>query len=482
MMNKRLGRRRFLTTVGGATLTGMLRPSNIFSETTTSGQKTKPNVLFIAIDDLNDWIGPLGGHPDTLTPNMDRLAKKSLVFTNAECAAPCCVPSRTALFTGILPEKTGYYDNSCGFYRENEKLKDVVTLPQYFTKHGYFTAGTGKITHHADVPAWDEFWNTSYWVNPWPKWYDARAKVEKTKEWVPTPASREEMTDWKSAEWAAEKLNKKYDKPFFLGCGFYLPHEPWFVPKEYYDKFDLDKLTLPEVPLDDMDDLGASQKGKGGTAKQCIADHDLWRKAVRGYLASINFADDCLGVILDALENSEYKDNTIIMLWSDHGFHVGEKYNWSKFKLWEESARCVLMCSAPGVTTGDSRCSAPVNLVDMYPSLVELCGLPRKDGLDGVSFVPQLKTPSAKRYRPSVTANQDGFSLRTEQYRYIWYYDGSEELYDHRKDPMEWNNLAGNPEYSAVQQKLKTFVPKNPEPKYIAAKKRENKKKKKPSK
>lgn len=478
-MKKRPTRRRFMQVAAAAGLSSLINPSGAFAKTGRS-QKKKPNVLFIAIDDLNDWIGPLGGHPDTLTPNLDRLAKRSLVFTNAECAAPCCVPSRTAMFTGILPEKTGYYDNYCGFYRQNDKLKDVVTLPQYFTAHGYFTAGTGKITHHADVGAWDEFWNKPYWVNPWPEWYDGSTN-DRTREWVPTPASREEMTDWKSAEWAAEKLKKEYDKPFFIGCGFFLPHEPWFVPKEYYDKFDLDKLTLPEVKLDDMDDVGkGQQKKKSALAKKCIANHDLWRKGVRGYLASINFADDCLGLVLDALDHSEYRDNTIVLLWSDHGFHLGEKYNWSKFKLWEESARCVLMCSAPGVTTGGTRCAAPVNLVDMYPTLIDLCGIPSKDGLGGISFVPQLKNPATKRNRPSVTANPEGFSLRTEQYRYIWYYDGAEELYDHRKDPMEWNNLAGKPEYRYIKEKLKAFVPKNPAPKYTQPKKGKKKKKKLP--
>jgi arylsulfatase A-like enzyme len=199
-----------------------------------------------------------------------------------------------------------------------------------------------------------------------------------------------------------------------------------------------------------------------GTVAKIVADETTWRKGVQAYLASINFADECVGLLLDALDASPYRDNTIVMLWSDHGFHVGEKIHWSKFTLWEESARCVMICAAPGVEPG-LRCNQPVNLMDMYPTLLEMCGLPAKPNQAGITFLPQLTDPALHR-DPSITANDKGFSVRTERWRYIWYYDGSEELYDHDKDPMEWDNLAGKPELKSIQEKLKAFVPRNPVP------------------
>ena len=454
----KLSRREFVFGIGAAAVAGpglaMRAPDK---------PANKPNVLFIAIDDLNDWVGCLGGHPDTLTPNIDRLGARGTVFTNAECAAPACIPSRTAMFTGKSPASTGYYSNNAGYYRNDPKMRDAVTLAEYFSRNGYHTMGAGKITHHIDKKAWDECWAKPYWNNPAPDWYKETNK-DRTREWVPVNASREEMTDWKFAEWAEENLKRKHDKPFFLACGFFRPHEPWFAPKEYYDRFPPGKITLPSVNRNDFDDIDKKDLGRNRTALKCLADEGLWRKAVQAYLACINFADECVGKVLDALDASPHRDNTVVVLWSDHGFHLGEKLQWSKFQLWEESARCVLICRVPGVTRPASRCEQPVNLIDLYPTLIDVCGLPKREGLDGRSFLPQLRDATTKRPNPSITANDKGFSLRSERYRYIQYRDGTEELYDHRKDPLEWSNLARNPKYAGVKAELKEYVPTNRAP------------------
>jgi arylsulfatase A-like enzyme len=427
----------------------------------------KPNVLFIAVDDLNDWVGCLGGNPDTQTPNIDRLARRGLVFVNAACAAPSCVPSRIALMTGKSPADTGLYDNPNGEFRRYADLKNLVTLPQYFSQQGYHTLGVGKLLHNPNKADYDELNNIVYWRNPEPAGVDCtkppRTKEEYLEWWKPVDVNVEEMTDWKMAHWAAQQLERKFDKPFFLACGIFRPHEPWNVPRKYYEKFPLDQLTLPKVKKDDMEDLGPGQRQPNPTVIKIVDDEQTWRKGVQAYLASVNFADECVGMLLDALDRSPYKDNTIIILWSDHGWHLGEKLHWSKFTLWEESARCVLLCAGPGVAAG-TRCNQPVSLLDIYPTLVEMCALPAKAGLAGESFLPQLKDPACKRTKPSVTANTKGFSVRTEQWRYISYYDGSEELYDHDKDPLEWDNLAGKAELAGTKETLKVFVPKKPHP------------------
>ena len=447
----------------------LLLPALFLSPTneSASAAPVRPNVLFIAVDDLNDWVGCLGGNPDTKTPHIDRLARRGMVFANAECAAPACVPSRSALMTGKKPADTGLYDNPSGEFRRYADLKHLVTLPQYFSKNGYHTMGVGKVLHNPDKTDYDELHDIVYWRNPEPPGVDcekpARTKEEYLEWWKPVDVKVEEMTDWKMARWAAKQLERRHDKPFFLACGIFRPHEPWNVPPKYYEKFPLDRLTLPKVKKDDLADLGPGQRRPNPTVVKILEDEQTWRKGVQAYLANINFADECVGILLDALDASPYKDNTIIMLWSDHGWHLGEKFAWSKFTLWEESARCVLICAAPGVAAG-TRCNQPVSLLDVYPSLLEMCNLPAKAGQAGESFLPQLKDPARKRAQPAVTANPRGFSVRTERWRYIWYYDGSEELYDHDKDPMEWDNLAGKAELAAMKDTLKTFVPQNPLP------------------
>jgi arylsulfatase A-like enzyme len=427
---------------------------------------TQPNVLFIAVDDLNDWIGCLGGNPDTKTPNMDRLAARGMLFANTCCAAPACIPSRSALMTGVKPADSGLYSNMNGEFRQFLDLKKAETIPQYFARYGYYTIGAGKVLHSPSKEDYDELAPFSYWKNPLPagitKENLRRNVAEYIEDWLPLDVDKTEMTDWKTAQWAAERLGRKHDKPFFLACGFYRPHVPLHAPQEYYDRFPLDKLTLPKIKTDDLEDLDPSRQRKNKVVQGIVENETTWRKGVQAYLANINFADECVGLLLDALDASPYKNNTIVMLWSDHGLHQGEKYQFAKFTLWEEASRCVLMCAGPGIPTG-TRCDQPVNLLDMYPTLLEMCDLPPKAEQAGISFLPQIKDRTKER-DPSITANEQGFSVRSQNWRYIWYYNGTDELYDHTHDPMEWDNLASVETFREIKEWHKAFVPKNPVP------------------
>ena len=464
-----MDRRTFLRlTVAGATTT-------LVPTFRTLGQAVvgnRPNVLFIAIDDLNDWIGCLGGHPDVKTPNLDRLAKRGVLFTNAHCSAPACNPSRASLMTGIPPSTSGVYRNP-NPWRKSPVLKDAVTIPQHFMAHGYRAVGGGKIYHGGfpDPPSWQAYFPSQKKNKPDDPMPEGRPLngIPKTShfDWGPVDVDDKEMGDWKVADWAISKLSKKHDRPFFLGCGFFRPHLPWYVPKEYFDMYPADKITLPNVKEDDLDDvppLGKRMARPEGDHRKVLA-HNQWRKAVQGYLASISFVDTCVGRVIDAFDGSDYKDNTIIVLWSDHGWHLGEKLHWRKFALWEEATHNVLMMVAPGVTKPAQHCSRPVTMLDIYPTLIELCDLKSKRELEGRSLVPLLKDPDAAWQRPALTTHgKDNHSLRTERWRYIRYSDGTEELYDHSNDALEWHNLASRPECEQVKAQLGRWLPKNSAP------------------
>ncbi len=428
------------------------------------------NFLFIAIDDLNDWTGFLGGHPQTLTPNMDRLAKQGMVFEKAYCAASVCNPSRAALLTGYRPASTGVYNNK-DFMRDSEVLKDALTLPQWLSKYGYFSMARGKIFHNAwgvwsDPGSWDLHENTiggygnsirreGFQVNGIPV-----GEAATNFDWGPTDGVFEQTEDYLTAKWAGEQLQKDHDKPFFLACGIFRPHLEWFVPQQFFDKFPLEGIILPEVKEDDLNDVP-----KAGilTSRDYVAakKFNKQKDAVQAYLACINYADSCIGVVLDALEKSKYADNTIVILWGDHGWHLGEKLRYKKFTLWEESARMPLIIRVPGMTKQGSRCERTVNLLDLYPTITELAGVPQNKANEGISIVPLLKNANKKWNHPSLTTmGQNRHSIRDERYRYIRYQDGSEELYDHKVDSMEWNNLADNPKYNKIKTKLGSFMPK----------------------
>ena len=427
----------------------------------------KPNILFMAIDDLNDWIGCLGGHPDTKTPNLDRLASKSLLFTNAFCAAPACNPSRAALMTGIRPSTSGVYFNSQP-WRKSKVLKEAVTLPQYFRAHGYKAMGSGKIYHgrYPDPPSWDYYWpslTTCQPADPAPKDRPLNG-IPKTGhfDWGPVDARPEDMGDWKVADWIIDQLNSKQKKPFFLACGFYRPHLPWYVPQKYFDMHPLESIELPKVKQDDLDDVPEAGKRMARLRDhRNVIKYHQWRKAVQAYLASISFADEMVGRVVDAFEKSAYADNTILVLWSDHGWHLGEKLHWRKFALWEEATHNVLMMRTPGMKTGGQRCERPVNLLDIYPTLLELAGLSKKADVEGRSLVPLLHNPDMEWRFPTVTTyGPNNHSVRSKRWRYTRYAEGSEELYDHKSDEMEWTNLAGEKQFASVKHRLARLLPK----------------------
>ncbi len=447
----------------------------------------KPNVLFISVDDLNDWTGCLGGHPQAKTPNIDRLAASGVLFTNAHCAAPACNPSRTAIMTGISPHKSGLYENG---QKMREILPDAELLPKYFSNHGYWSGGSGKILHYfIDAPSWDEYHPAKETEDPFPRTlYPQRRPVSLPRggpwqyvetDWGPLDATDEQFGgDWLVSKWIGEQLQKKHDQPFFLACGIYRPHEPWFVPKRYFQLFPIEDIQLPVgYKDDDLDDLPSAGRRRGPNRYFAhIRAHKQWKQGIQGYLASIAFADAMVGRVIDALENGPNRDKTIVVLWSDHGWHLGEKQHWQKFTAWRVCTRIPLIVRVPagaaGLPSGTSPgtvCTKPVNLLSLFPTLTELAGLPRKPECDGPSIVPLLGNPKADWPHVSLThlSEPGSYGLSAERWRYIHYANGDEELYDCQADPHEWTNLAVAANCAAKLEELRarapqTFAPRVP--------------------
>jgi arylsulfatase A-like enzyme len=366
-----------------------------------------------------------------------------------------------------------------------EVLPDAETLPQYFRANGYWAAGAGKIFHNnmPDPESWDDYYPSK--EEHMPDYY--RPKPGETVnmppfkdmymafDWSPIPISDEETGDYGSVRWVSDQLDREHEKPFFLACGIYRPHLPWYVPQKYFDMFPLESVLLPKVLENDLDDLSDRAREiayRGGGYHKYVLEAGQWKQAVQGYLASMAYADAMVAKLLETLDNSRYRDNTILVLWSDHGWQLGEKEHWRKFALWENLARSVLMIRAPKGIPGLPEGSKPggrsdriVSLLDIYPTLIDLCGLPEKEGLDGRSLVPLLKEPATEWDYPAITTYDFAeFSVRTEDWRYIRYIDDSEELYDHRVDPEEWTNLANDPEYQTIKEELASYIPENPHP------------------
>jgi len=443
----------------------------------------KPNVLFVAIDDLNDWTGYMGGHPQAFTPNLDRFADKAVSFRNAYCSNPACNPSRTAIMTGYAPHTSGVYSN----YQDwREVIPERITIGQYFREHGYYSAGAGKIFHYhmIDSACWDEYWPSQ--LKNMPDDYMPERGESGTInmpvfenmymmfDWAPLDIPDSLMGDYKSVKWVVNKLNEDHEKPFFLACGIYRPHLPWYVPRKYFELFPFDSLQLPLVLENDLNDLGERAKdiaSRAGDYHKHVTEAGLWKDAVQGYLASIAYADAMFGMLMEALDNSAYADNTIIIVWSDHGWQLGEKNHWRKFALWENVLKTNLIIKVPedvegfpdGSATKD--CNRIVSLQDIYPTLIDLCGLPPREDIDGRSLTPLLKDPNMEWEYPAISSyDYDEFSVRTERWRYTLYIDGSEELYDHDNDPEEWYNLAGIKDYEDILNELRKTLPEDPAP------------------
>ncbi len=413
----------------------------------TDSPVKRPNVLFIAVDDLNHWVGYLGRNSQTQTPNIDRLAKRGVWFTRSYCAAPVCNPSRAALMSGLRPGTSGVYDNNNNF---QPVISEDITLTTQFRKAGYFVCGAGKIFH-----------SCVYRPGEWDDWLkgDKRGKIEEDDSGKsrmmagklsisPLKCHDEDMPDHAYVDYAITQLNKKHEKPFFIACGLQKPHLPWSVPEKYYEKFPLDTIQLPPYRENDLEDLPpialqmATRTGdheailqQGGT--------NTWKQAIRAYLATINFCDTMVGRLLDAYDKSPERDNTIICFWSDHGWHLGEKHHWRKFALWEESTRAPYVWVVPGLTKPDSRCDRTVDFMSIYPTLMDLCGLARPAHVQGSSIRALLANPGMAWNEPAVTTyGRNNHSMRSEGWRYTRYSDGGEEFYNENDDPYEWTNLA----------------------------------------
>ncbi len=447
----------------------------------------KTNILFIAIDDQNDWIGHMGGHPLAKTPHMDKLAARGTTFLNAHCQAPLCNPSRASLLLGLRPTTTGIYGLAPA-PRALPELRGRVSLPQHFAAQGYRTAGTGKIFHggttaggRGPVKAQNkaaaapqiapEFQVTAPFGG-------VGAKPPK-KLIPPTPMGDHPLMDWgvwppdnndttkgdyQVATWTVEQIKAApKDQPFFLAAGFFLPHVPCYATQQWFDLYPDDDSVLPKILETDRDDTPRFSWYLHWTLPEprlkWVRENQQWRNLVRSYLACTSFVDAQIGRLLAALEESGHAENTIVVLWGDHGYHLGEKGITGKNTLWDDSTRVPLIFAGPGVRPGQ-RCTQPAELLDIYPTLIELAGASKRDDLEGISLAPQLRDAAVKRGRPAITShNQGNHGIRSERWRYIRYADGSEELYDMQADPNEWNNLAGNPGHATIIAGHKKWLP-----------------------
>ena len=479
-----------------------LRQASASAEELRRDTQGRPNILYVTFDDMNDWVGVLGGHPQIQTPHIDRLAERGALFTNAHCVVPACSGSRAANWSGLNPVNNLVYGNG----QKLEKTRpNAMVLTKDLENQGYATFGTGKLFHGGNEDRFQEY-GPDY--NKWWPITNAETKIPKSaieaggpfvKHHVPRlgitlplnemPRDRnrgsttiesfdwgiidrpdEEFTDTLCANYVIEKLGQKHDKPFFLGLGIYRPHQPLWVPKRFHDMYPPETVQLPAVYQDDLKDVSRIAQGFGryavtSGAHKTTVEWGQWRNAVSAYMASISYADYLLGRVLDALDASPYADNTMIVVWSDHGWQLGEKEHWGKFTAWEGSTRVPLIIVPPknaqprGFKAGE-RVHQPVSLLDVYPTVMDLGGLNKRKDLDGHSLVPLIKNTKANWEHPAVTAIGRGtWSIRDTRWRFIQYFDGSRELYDLKNDPEEWKNLYGDKAYGKVAKHLAKHVP-----------------------
>jgi len=474
----------------------------------THAEAPRPNVLFISIDDLNDWVGCLDGHPQALTPNIDRLATRGILFTDAHCVAPACNPSRAAVLSGQLPFRTGVWSN--GSKKLLTQHPAAVVLPRAFQQAGYQTLGTGNVLHGSTETRArfeESFITEQRWsplardmvkytddelpskstsnprhvvrrpdgksvvlpLNRMPSDRRPTLKDGESFDWGPFDVLNVEMGDTKITTWAMRQLRDGFDKPFFMAVGYYRPHIPLWAPQKYFQRFDNVEIELPTVHESDVADLGVVGQQRATEAVTAgshatVVKYGQWEEAVKAYLACTTYVDDQVGRLLEELDSGTYGDNTVIVLWTDHGWHLGEKQHWGKWTPWQRSTRVPLIVVPPKNMAGqfarNATCDATVSLLDLYPTLMEMCGITGSQQLDGSSLVSLLHKPEQRTDHHAVTFfGQENVSVKTHQWRYIQYAQGEEELYDHLTDPHEWNNLAGTKKYESVLRKLRKRVP-----------------------
>ncbi|MEM7601033.1 MAG: sulfatase [Verrucomicrobiota bacterium] len=433
--------------------------------TAVQAEQGPPNILFIVLDDQNTFAGLADLAPVPISPNMNRIEATGVSFLNANCTAPVCNPSRTSFLSGLRPSTSGIYSNNQGRTPADHILTRTTPLPIWFRERGYLAAGCGKVFSSA----YGSFLKNQIWDDAPPR---DREKVPEPEgapvqglgknDWAPSPAPREQLPDWKNAGWAAEFLMSPQPKPFFLAVGIVKPHTPWYVPQEYFDLFPPEQLNLPPLAEDENAGLPDSVKVKLKDGPDMRVERR--NEMVSGYLAASRYADDCVGRVLDGLEKGPHREDTIVVYFSDHGYEFGDKHNWSKGSAREGSARVPLVISGPGLPEGETS-TRPVSLLDLYPTLVELAGLPANPDNEGRSFVPLLRKPNAKWEHAAITtAGFGNHAVRTERWRYIRHEDGAEELYDHQTDPRGHTNLAADPEFVKWKRKLGQWLPGHDEP------------------
>ncbi len=441
----------------------------------------QPNVLFIAVDDMNNDLGCYG-NPQVKSPNIDKLAARGVRFDRAYCQFPLCSPSRSSILTGLRPDTTRVFDLR---YHFRQGLPDVVTLPQLFKNNGYYTARVGKIFHYGnpgdigtsgldDPPSWDEVVNPAgvdhTALEPEITNYTPDRGLGSAMSFLADPkGTDEDHTDGKVATEAIRLLESHKNGPFFIAAGFYKPHTPYVAPKKYFDLYPLESITLPDIPPSQTKDVPELALGSTKPWPLFGTTETEARECKRAYYATISFVDAQVGRVLDAIDRLGLRESTIVVFWSDHGYHLGEHGLWMKRSCFEESARVPLIISAPGQGGVAGKASPrTVEFVDVYPTLADLAGLTPPANLQGASLRPLLKDPEAPWTRPAFTQVQlggdPGHSVRTERWRYTEWGDGGKEgaqLYDHDADPRELDNLADDPAHAAKVAELKALVKKN---------------------
>ncbi|PAW87978.1 MAG: iduronate-2-sulfatase [Pedosphaera sp. Tous-C6FEB] len=437
----------------------------------------KPNVLFIAVDDMSNSLGCYG-HPLVKSPNIDRLARSGVRFDRAYCQFPLCSPSRTSMMTGLRPDTTQVYDLQKHF---RAVLPDVVTMPQMFMKHGYFAARVGKIYHYGNpgqigTPGLDDApsWNVA--LNP-----RGRDKDEEDKLTNYTPkrglgsalafqkaeGTDEEQTDGIVATEVIKLMESNRDKPFFIAAGFYRPHCPYVAPKKYFDLYPMEKITMPAGPFPEAKAAPAAALASVNPWPWFGTTEQQSREAKQAYYATISFVDAQVGRLLDALDRLKLADNTIVVFWSDHGYHEGEHGLWMKQSLWEGSARVPLLVRAPGAKGNGGVSGRTVEFVDVYPTLADLAGLTPPKNLAGASLKPLLENPNAPWAKPAFTqvwrGSFPGHSVRTERWRYTEWDSGKQgaQLFDMVNDPQELKDLVADPKHAVVVKEHKALIAKN---------------------
>lgn len=429
----------------------------------------KPNVLFIILDDLNNDLVFLDGQPKAKAPNLQRLADQSYVFTSASCASPGCNPTRAAVLSGVRPHISGVYGNHDEIIH-SKPLDACTYLPEHFRNNGYWTMWAGKTFHKKPskerlTKLWDHMRKRDGGYGPDVQEGKGELTVKTWGDCQPWTGPDSDFPDVRNSEAVIAQFNQHREQPFFIALGIYRPHVPYTAPKRFFDLYERDAIPLPRLLENDLDDIPpAGMKwvnGPSGHRKDVntVMEAGELRTVLHGYLASISFADWNVGRVLDALAESAYAENTIVVLWGDHGFQHGEKERFTKFALWEKAVNMPMLIRLPN-QTGRQNMNHPVNQMNLYPTLCDLCGIKTPDHVTDQSLVPILEDPSLVVGPALTTFEERNHSLRTEKYRYIHYKNGDEEFYVHAEDPHEWHNQAGNPACRAIMDELKAQLPK----------------------